>query len=195
MRENEKWKKKKKVKVNSESIIKTHAEVWHCANILYKRMQEKPSGWLYFSLPIVTMCVFSIEGLCNFIGNEKIVHWKEIEMTTSIKSKLNILMQNNKNYWSKEPWQTIAEMIIIRNMLAHPKAEIIKKTEKLELSDEYMENYPTPKARWQKTMDMNKIKTIMEKTYEAMAAVCKMNEIDPYVIAELGTVEWDANTL
>ena len=156
---------------------------------------KKTKGWLYLSLPIVTMCAFSIEGLCNHIGNKKIDFWKEIERSISIKSKINILMKTKKDFWGREPWQTVSDIFGIRDMLAHPKGEIIKEMETLELSDEELENHPYPQKKWQTTMDMEKIHNIMEKTKNAMKELCEENNIDTHDIYDTGSWTRESTTI
>ena len=91
-----------------------------------------------------------------------------------------------KNFWEREPWQTITDIIKIRNSLAHPKVEIIKRKEILELSQHEFENYGGPEPKWLERLDMEKIQNIMEKTKNTMEELCKTNKINTDAIRDLG---------
>jgi hypothetical protein len=169
---------RRKYEIQSEEIINAHAEVYHCMRVLYKIMESKPSGWLCLSLPILTMCAFSIEGLCNYIGRKKIDYWKEFEEKVSVKSKIKILMKGNTIAWNYEPWRTINKVIEVRNSLAHPKSEIVKKQEELVLSASEHEEHSLPKGHWHTVKDMKKIREIMKNAKLAMEELCRVNNIE-----------------
>jgi hypothetical protein len=95
-------------------------------------------------IPIITMLAFMYEAIANHYGEEILKVWKdEVEPKMTPMGKL-LLLAEIKGFHidtSKAPYQSCAQILKLRNLLAHPKTEKIKFTPSSELPE------PTWKAK------------------------------------------------
>ncbi len=72
------------------------------------------------------MSAFTFEAYLNHCGEKLISHWKDIERI-NVQKKLNIICStiSLKIDKSQRPFQTIFELIKIRDLLAHARTETI----------------------------------------------------------------------
>lgn len=87
------------------------------------RIEEDGDKFKYI-IPSMAFSVFRVEALCNIYGGQLFPHWEHYESTSFI-GKIAMISEFLKIEvdFSVEPWQTLTQMKIFRNSLAHARPQ------------------------------------------------------------------------
>ncbi len=143
--------KPQKAHVSKKRTVHTYAELWHGSRILLERAQAEPKGskWLWMGSLFLT--VFSFEAYLNHIGPKVFECWDSLEML-SPEGKLDIICENLGIFFFKDkrPRQTIHELIMFRNKLAHGSTVDVEENTSRDV-DQYLDEFIgiRPLAFWE----------------------------------------------
>ncbi|RZJ45537.1 MAG: hypothetical protein EON87_07285 [Brevundimonas sp.] len=126
-----------RAKITNEIVDYPHNDLasaaWFYRERLTKAFEDKArnDGIFLDMIALVTMTAFALEGYTNFVG-ERVLSggaqgqenaWDDLERKP-VKDKLKAIRKvlGFEIDWNKRPYQTVDELIDLRNMFAHPKA-------------------------------------------------------------------------
>jgi hypothetical protein len=172
--------KAKKARVTKKRDVRVHAELWHTSNCLLDAGQKESKGSAHQFRASLIFRAFSLEALLNFLGQHLIGHWKYLERLSPIE-KLELLTDviHVKPDYGSAPWQTVKELFIFRNALAHGKPETLSSETFEDLDDfldgnlgEYLqtnwERLCTEKNAVRAQADLEKVATVLYENVNAM---------------------------
>ena len=128
--------KPKKVLVTKERTIHAYSELWHASSCtLEKGLNEaKASSWQF--LTSIMLTAFTFEACLNYIGTNIFSCWDDIErLSPSAKFSLLCEKLNVDFPQGMRPRNTISELFVFRNSIAHGKSETIKASYKRDNDD------------------------------------------------------------
>ena len=116
-----------KYKVTYDGITKTYVPLYHTAWYLFHSVNEQRHAGARLNLQAAAVFyAFAFEAYLNHVGAEEIEIWEEIERISHTK-KLRIIAKHLKLSLdqSRPPFQTLAELFGLRDILAHGRTRII----------------------------------------------------------------------
>ena len=121
-------------RVKIQRVLKMYASLWHSSGCLLRAGKAKRKGCYHQFLASIVFTAFTLEAYLNHIGVRLFSSWNEIDRL-SPEAKLALVCERLGVPIEKgsRPWQTVGELIRIRNKLAHGKT--------LSLANEYTETY------------------------------------------------------
>jgi hypothetical protein len=131
-----------RVKLTNDVIDYPHNDLENAAWFFRERLQkaltanEPPEGIFLDMIALITMTSFALEGYVNALGWHRLrdddkafktFEWK------SVKDKIEDLAAHYKLAidWATQPFSTVAPLVHLRNMFAHPKAAPAKEREQI----------------------------------------------------------------
>jgi hypothetical protein len=130
------------------------------AKMAFKRAAELKApasgGSLYFAMMAITFSAFTVEAFLNHLGQNRVPAWEYIERPLGPAEKLEVVratlgLDVDKG---KRPFQSLREMMQLRNALAHGKTEP-RGLDALAVQ--------APSPAWEKTChDLEKVRRIVE---------------------------------
>jgi hypothetical protein len=129
--------------------------VWHYVSSkrFLQQARDKTEDSLYPLLASMLFSAFCFEAYLNFLGQEKIKGWKNIERKFSIDKKLETIGQT-VGYSidrSRKPFQTITELFDFRDLVVHAKPETVRGDVKVH-KDTGQARFPT--SKWIEMCDL-----------------------------------------
>jgi hypothetical protein len=125
--------------VTNDQVDHPHNDLANAAWFFRERLtkafekNERAAGVFLDMMALVTMTAFALEGYVNFVGGrliekanpdpEKVKEmWACFEKRT-VKNKIKIIRRTTgmEVDWSKRPYETVVELVGLRNIFAHPK--------------------------------------------------------------------------
>jgi hypothetical protein len=110
-----------------ERTIYNYSYLYQAALFSFKQAKDKVEGRTYYYLISIVMLAYAFEAYLNHCGEKLIDHWEDIEKIKTI-NKFKILLKTlniNNLEKSKRPYQTVKDLIKVRNLLAHARTEIL----------------------------------------------------------------------
>lgn len=131
--------------VSNHQVDYAHNDVanaaWFFRDRLTQAIQEgeRSDGIFLQLMAMMTMTAFALEGYVNFVGvklmerrhkGETEQIWERFERK-AVRDKIKIIgrLAGATIDWNKRPYVTVSDLIILRNMFAHPKAHHPEKRE------------------------------------------------------------------
>lgn len=140
---------KTKVKVRKERDYRPHAEFYHAVRIHLEHVKAQHEGHFYSRLSAFILSAFTVEAYLNYVGPKVEPGWDDFDKASPLAKLRHVAsVLNVKTDDSRRPMQTIIELFIFRNRMAHPRASrVIEEYESTE--DEYLkEFYSEPRPKW-----------------------------------------------
>ena len=134
---------KKKWRVQASTTMKTYVYCRIAAQKALEHSKQHPTGSFYFNMMAATFAAFTVEGFLNDLGERKVADWSRLERRLAPKEKLLLLRQllHLEVDKSRRPFQTLHDMLRVRDALAHGRTIET-------LSDEIVANPNDESASW-----------------------------------------------
>jgi hypothetical protein len=109
-----------------QKTIYTYNYLYQSAKLSFQQAIDNKYGRLYNYINSIVMAAFTLEAYLNHCGAELVPFWENIEKI-KIQDKLNVICHlfELKIDKSKRPFQTMYDLIKIRNLFAHGRTETI----------------------------------------------------------------------
>lgn len=140
-----------KVISTTRRVVKPHATIGNISYILDRHAQEKERGSTLFRMAGLVMEAFFIEGYSTVVANN-LPNSDELLNINGTKDRIKAIFKSadtNADF-GKRPYQSIINLLIFRDRMAHPTEETLD--EKKELSLEEARN-SIEDVRWNLTTD------------------------------------------
>ena len=141
--------KKKTVKVRKERHYRPHAEFFHAARVHLEHVKEQQSGFYYSLLSAFLMSAFTLEAYLNYVGPIVEPGWDDFDKGSPLAKLRHVArVVSIQLDSSSRPMQSIIELFIFRNRMAHPRASHVVE-EHLSTPEEYQKHlYSEPRPEW-----------------------------------------------
>lgn len=113
----------KTYRIQAETTTYTYVYCWNAARRALRRAQEQPEGSFYFNMMAAVFAAFTVEAFLNHLGQHKMKDWKVFERKLGPREKL-LLLEEVLHFsidLGKRPFQSLHEMLSVRDALAHGK--------------------------------------------------------------------------
>src|ERR1035437_4185958 len=110
-------------RVRASTTTKTYVYCRIAARVALERAKSLAGGSFYFYMMAATFATFSVEAFLNHLGERKVTDWRAIERRLGPKEKLLVLrlLLHLTVDESRRPFQTLRDMLRVRDALAHGK--------------------------------------------------------------------------
>jgi len=115
-----------KAKLTIKREVRTFNDLSNGSYILLEKSKENIEGSYYTTMASIIFTAFTFEAFLNHIGNKKIKHWNEIE-SIRVLDKYKVLCKEFDIIpeLGKRPYQTLKNLFVFRNSIAHGKSQIL----------------------------------------------------------------------
>jgi hypothetical protein len=174
---------RKKYRIQASTTTNTYGYCMIAARNALKMAQEQQSGWLYFAMMAGVFATFTVEGYLNHLGQKHVHSWSKIELKLGPQEKLLLLrdMLHLSVDMTKRPFQTLHDMLSLRNALAHAKT--LTKQSDCEVSDPEDESANYPQPDWKKLCSIKSVERMVEDAEKIVRHLCTSSgsSRDPFV--------------
>ncbi len=124
--------------VEKKRTVHTYAELWHAAGYILEAGEREPKGSSWQYLSSLVLMAFAFEAYLNHVGVGLLRCWNDVEQLPPL-SKFKLLCEILKVDFLEgagaRPVQTLSELLVFRNSVAHGKTEPIEKSEQRDIND------------------------------------------------------------
>ena len=153
---------KKKYHVQASTITNTYTYCRVAALNALKTAKAKQPGYFYFLMMAGVFASFTVEGYLNHLGQKRVRDWTKYERKLGPYEKLLILrdLLNISLDFSSRPFQTLKNMLNLRNALAHAKTT----TERIDclVDNPGDEEVKYPQPDWKKLCEVKSVERMVE---------------------------------
>jgi hypothetical protein len=151
-----------------ENTPRAHVYCWIAARKALKQAKQQESGRFYACMTAGVFSAFTIEAFLNHLGQRRVQEWNALERKLGPQEKLILLKQmlHFSADTSKRPFQTLRDILRLRNSLAHGKTDTVDTN--LIVDDPSEEAVRYPKPDWMKLCSLSSVTRMVEDA-EAMA--------------------------
>ncbi len=153
---------KPRFRVQAAGTTNTYVYCWIASRRALKQAETGESGNFYDRMMAGVFAAFSVEAFLNHIGQRRMRDWASLERRLGPREKLLLLRQ--VVHWSvdesKRPFQTLHEMLRLRDALAHGKTETVVKDVVLKKPPRDVDRWPEP--RWRTLCSLPSVKRMVE---------------------------------
>ena len=125
-------------------------------------MLRSGAGCFYFSMMAGVFAAFTVEAFLNHLGQRKVKDWEVFERKLGPREKL-LLLQQSLHLTADQgqrPFQTLRDMLRLRDALAHGKTEIVTTDEVV--ADPYEPTARYPEPDWKRLCDLASVARMVE---------------------------------
>lgn len=163
--------------VSARKTVNTFVRLRSISKECYDRAMAEESGRTLMISASMLFSAFTFEAFLNHIGSTYTNLWEFVDRL-SPKNKLQVLA-NIKGFrvdFGSRPFQTVARMFRLRDMLAHGKTQEVHEGSVQRLEEH--EKPRLPMTKWEKEINPTNAKRYLEDTYKAMVIICEQFGID-----------------
>lgn len=166
-------KKRKRYRVQASTTTNTYVYCWITAREALRRAQQHEAGSIYSCMTAGVFAAFTVEAFLNHLGQSRVQEWEVLERKLGPREKLLVLQQllHLSVDHSKRPFQTLRDMLRLRDSLAHGKSETV--TTDLVVEDPQDESVRSPEPDWKKLCALSSVARMVE---DAEAMVRNLSE-------------------
>ncbi len=163
----EKSTQRKKYRIQASTTTNTYVYCWIAAREALKQAKQQESGRFYACMTAGVFSAFTIEAFLNHLGQRRVQEWKAFERKLGPYEKLILLKQmlHFSADTSKPPFQTLRDILRLRNSLAHGKTATVDTDLIVDDPSEEAVCYPEPD--WKKLCSLSFVTRMVEDA-EAM---------------------------
>ena len=131
---------------------------------------------------------FTVEGYLNHLGQKQVRDWGELERKLGPREKL-LLLRNMLHLsvdMARRPFQTLHDMLRLRDSLAHGKTLTVTSDNVVDDQDDEKARYPQPD--WKKLCSLSSVERMVEDAEKMVRHLCAHSgsKRDPFVSPESG---------
>lgn len=180
---------KKRYRVQSETTTNTYVYCWNTARRALEKARENKQGALYFKMMAGVFAAFTVEGYLNHLGQERVRVWSKLERKLGPQEKLLLLcdMLHLSVDTSSRPFQTLRDMMRLRDALAHGKTLTVKIDCVIKNPADEEARYPQP--NWKKLCNLNSVERMVEDAEKIIRHLCAelKSKRDPFECSGSGS--------
>ena len=180
---------KKKIQVHSTSKTLTYTYCWVAASRALK-IAQGVNGTIYERMMAGVFAAFTVEAYLNHLGQSRIPNWSMLEKKLGPDDKL-VVIQDWLHFRvdiSRRPFQTLAQMMQLRNLLAHGKTEDTKSDRIVDDQQDESARYPQPK--WKNLCSLQSVDRMVKDAEQMIrqlsASSGSKDGYDPLAVAQTG---------
>jgi hypothetical protein len=166
-------KKRKQYRVQASTTTNTYVYCWNTAREALRRAQQNAGGHFYSCMTAGVFAAFTVEAFLNHLGQLRVREWDALERKLGPREKLLLLQQllHLSVDHSKRPFQTLRDMLRLRDSVAHGKTETV--TTDLVVEDPQDDSARYPEPDWKKLCAISSVARMVE---DAEAIVRNLSE-------------------
>ena len=177
-----------KYRIQASTTTNTYVYCRIAALDALKKAQEQQSGWFYFAMMAGVFAAFTVEGYLNHLGQKQVRDWSELERKLGPREKL-LLLRNMLHLsvdMARRPFQTLRDMLRLRDSLAHGKTLTVTSDNVVDDQDDEKARYPQPD--WKKLCSLSSVERMVEDAEKMVRHLCAQSgsKRDPFVSPESG---------
>jgi hypothetical protein len=181
---------KTRYKVEASSTTRTYVYCWIGARKGLKQAEAVKTGSFYFRMMAGVFAAFAVEAFLNHAGQKKIREWKELERRLAPREKL-ILLRYIAGWSydeSRRPFQTLRQMLRLRDALAHGKT--IQKNVTVILEQLPWNGDELPEPEWKKLCSFPMVKRMVDDAEAIIRDLAKQSGFsgDPFRSGTHGSI-------
>ncbi len=174
--------RQKKYRIQASTTTYTYVYCRIAARKALEEAQEQQLGGLYFAMMAGVFAAFTVEGYLNHLGQERVRDWDELERKLGPREKLLLLrsMLHLSVSITERPFQTLNDMLRLRDALAHGKTLTV--TSDLVVNDANNEAAQYPQPNWKKLCSLNSVERMVEDAEKMVRHLCTQSgsKHDPF---------------
>jgi hypothetical protein len=158
---------------SAKRVVKTYADLWAGASVLIGKAETDGTDNYYTTMAALLLTAFTFEAYLNDLGEKRIKFWPEIERTAVLK-KYTILTKDIglASDFSRRPHQTVRELFVFRNSIAHGKSAVLEAHKQLDATFTLSSPDPhLPKPGWEEYCTLPNAKQALADVSEIVAAL------------------------
>jgi len=172
---------------------RTHAHLWAATKRMFELAEdEKNSQLRYMTMSSMLYCAFTMEAFLNHAGALLIKTWFQKEERDGPKQKLKHIEKCLETSFdlSKRPFQTLSDLFVYRNWLAHGKTEIILEPTIIKTSSGPDFEF---ESEWEKWTTYDNAKRFKEDTYSMMHKIHRVKRLESTGLEVLGGASYSSS--
>jgi len=178
---------RKKYRIQASTTTNTYVYCWAAAREALKKAQEQELGRFYFAMMAGVFAMFTVEGYLNHLGEKRVPDWSELERKLGPREKL-LLLRSSLHLsvdFDRRPFQTLTDMLRLRDAVAHGKTRTVKSALVVSDPDDETAQYPQPD--WKKLCSLGSVERMVEDAEKMVRHLCAQSgsKRDPF--ASLGS--------
>jgi hypothetical protein len=174
---------RKKYRIQASTTTNTYVYCRIAARDALKKAQEQQQGWFYFAMMAGVFAAFTVEGYLNHLGQKQVRDWSELERKLGPREKLLLLrdMLHLSVDIARRPFQTLRDMLRLRDALAHGKTLTVRSDRVVADPDDETARYPQPD--WKKLCSLRSVGRMVEDAEKMVRHLCfhSGSKRDPFV--------------
>lgn len=186
---------RKKHRIQASTTTNTYVYCRIAACDALKKAQEEQQGWLYFAMMAGVFAAFTVEGYLNHLGQKQVRDWSEFERKLGPREKLLLLrdMLHLPVDMTRRPFQTLSDMLRLRDALAHGKTLTVRCDRVVGDPGDETARYPQPD--WKKLCSLRSIERMIEDAEKIVRHLCAEcgSKRDPFMSPGGGSSEVEEN--
>ena len=172
-----------KYRIQASTTTNTYVYCRGAARDSLKKAQEQQQGWFYFAMMAGVFAAFTVEGYLNHLGQKRVRDWSELERKLGPREKLLLLrnMLHLSVHMARRPFQTLRDMLRLRDALAHGKTLTVS-SERV-VGDPDDETARDPQPDWKKLCSLDSVERMVEDAEKMVRHLCAESgsKRDPFV--------------
>jgi hypothetical protein len=176
----------KKYRIQASTTTNTYVYCRIAALDALKKAQEHQPGWFYFAMMAGVFAAFTVEGYLNHLGKKRVRDWSEFERKLGPREKLLLLrdMLHLSVNMARRPFQTLRDMLRLRDALAHGKTLTVTSDDVV--GNQNDEKAQSPQPDWKKLCSLSSVKRMVEDAEMMVRHLCSQSgsKRDPFVSPE-----------
>lgn len=163
---------RKKYQIQASTKTNTYVYCMGAAHRALKKAQEQQAGNFYFAMMAGVFAAFTVEGYLNHLGQRRVRAWSEIERKLGPREKLLLLrdMLHLSVDIASRPFQTLRDILRLRDALAHGKTLMTKSDRVVNDPDDKTAHYPP--AYWKKLCSLRSVERMVEDAEKMVRHLC-----------------------
>jgi hypothetical protein len=153
---------KPRYRVQASGTTKTYVYCWIAARKALKQAEARKPGFFYYCMMAGVFAAFAVEAFLSHAGQKTMHDWAALERRLGPREKLLLLRQVAR--WSadesKRPFQTLRQMLHLRDALAHGKTITVDVDVLLEQPPREVDEWPEPE--WKKLCTLPSVRRMVE---------------------------------
>ena len=174
---------RKKYRIQASTTTNTYVYCWIAARNALKIAQERKPGWFYFAMMAGVFSAFTVEGYFNHLGQKRVRDWIELERKLGPREKLLLLrnMLHISVNIARRPFQTLTDILRLRDALAHGKTLTVTSNSVVSDPDDKKAQYP--QAGWKKLCSLSSVERMVEDAEKMVRHLSTQSgsQRDPFV--------------
>jgi len=157
-----------------ERNFSAHHTLLRVARHELAKAERKDDGWFDSTFVVLTFSALAIEALSNAIGERIVPDWKDFESANPL-AKIRLLAERLGIPYSSEsePWNTIRWLGKFRNLVAHPKPEIILDDKLITEREADDRPFDPPKSKLEREVTVGNAKRAFDAVETAKLLFCE----------------------